>query len=654
MPLTVRRKIGLGIALIVVLGAIPLLIVYQGLAELRRSLHAVTYIEAPTLEAAFEMEVNALEKAAGVLTYLESGDDADRLSVERDQRDFQEYYDAYVELAPQTPASRELAERVAKKYQEFVTLAERMMADRDIERQRFSDVMEHIQQIDRMLDRMQNRIDDRSLGAFERLAGALELEADLAELGIGLATYRHTRRPGDRVLLQTNKERFESELRRMLSLEGLTPDERRRLVEVEAAYQEMRAGIQDVLLHDDRIVAASSEFAIVRAALDDILDDEVQRQALDALALPARTADAAVAVVAKRIWILLPLFVLAAGILAFLLARTLMGRVSRLASGTEAIRRGDLGYRIPVTGHDELSDLGRDFNLMVERLEETTVSKVALESSESRLRAANKELRHEIAERLRAEEAERRARADLHRAQLLAAMGSLVAGVAHEVRNPLFGISSTIDAIEARLARRGSRGDFAGHLSVLRGEMDRLTTLMRDLLDYGKPARLHLAPTSLGRVIDRAAQAARPIAERTGAAVRIDVPADFDAFKLDEDRMVQVFGNLIDNAIRHAPGGVVCVAAIPPAAGDAGIAIEVRDEGPGFAPEDLERVFEPFFTRRVQGVGIGLSIVERVVHQHGGSVEARNREGGGAVLTVRLPLSLRMEEPEGVWQDTGR
>ena len=110
---------------------------------------------------------------------------------------------------------------------------------------------------------------------------------------------------------------------------------------------------------------------------------------------------------------------------------------------------------------------------------------------------------------------------------------------------------------------------------------------------------------------------------------------------MDRRRLLQVFQNLLDNAVRHAPAkSVVSVEAEGMQAdGEAWIDCRVKDEGPGFRSEDLPRVFEPFFTRRRGGTGLGLSIVQRIVEDHGGRIFAGNRADGGAVLTVRLPVA---------------
>jgi PAS domain S-box-containing protein len=224
----------------------------------------------------------------------------------------------------------------------------------------------------------------------------------------------------------------------------------------------------------------------------------------------------------------------------------------------------------------------------------------------------------------------------LHHTRTMSAMGSLVAGVAHEVRNPLFGISATLDAFEARF---GSRPEYRQYVAVLRGELERLSHLMGDLLEYGKPASLELAEGALAEVVAEAVVGCRALAESAQVAVHNTVDGSLPRVRMDRRRLLQVFQNLLDNAVRHAPSksAVVVEAERVRADGETWIDCRVRDEGPGFRPEDLPRVFEPFFTRRRGGTGLGLSIVQRIVEEHGGRIFAGNRAEGGAVLTVRLP-----------------
>ncbi len=226
--------------------------------------------------------------------------------------------------------------------------------------------------------------------------------------------------------------------------------------------------------------------------------------------------------------------------------------------------------------------------------------------------------------------------ASLRHREHMAAMGSLVAGVAHEVRNPLFGISSTVDALEARLGA----DDVAPHLATLRSQVERLGKLMNDLLEYGRPRALERAPHDLAGVIQDAIRACDYLARTAGARIETEAKGTLPPLVVDRKRLVQVFQNLLENALRHSPPGAsVLIELGPELAGGASRArVAVRDRGTGFDAADLPRVFEPFFTRRKGGTGLGLSIVRQIVEQHGGQVETANHPGGGALVVVYLPL----------------
>ena len=236
-----------------------------------------------------------------------------------------------------------------------------------------------------------------------------------------------------------------------------------------------------------------------------------------------------------------------------------------------------------------------------------------------------------------------RLEASLRRVEAMATLGTLVSGVAHEVRNPLFAISATVDALEARAAGRAELGPFA---AALRGEVDRLSRLMRDLLEYGKPAALELVDADIGQVVATALRAVEATAAARGVAIENRVAPELPRLRVDPDRLVQVVLNLVDNAVLHAPRGsaVELRGAVVGAGGSRRIEISVVDRGPGFAPADLPHVFEPFFTRRKGGTGLGLAIVKRLVEDQGGSVDVRNRRRGGAAVSLSLPLP----DPPGV------
>jgi len=203
-----------------------------------------------------------------------------------------------------------------------------------------------------------------------------------------------------------------------------------------------------------------------------------------------------------------------------------------------------------------------------------------------------------------------------------------------------------VDALESEF---GPRPEFADYSALLRSQVGRLTQLMRDLLDYGKPSLLRRAPTNLAELLRRVARSCAPLARDHQVTVEEEVAEDLPALDIDGARVEQALENLAANAIQHAPAGsVVRIAgSLGPTSPEPLVRCTVEDEGPGLQPGDMTRIFEPFFSRRKGGTGLGLSIVQRVVEAHGGSVTAENREGGGARFTLLLPMGGGPAEGEG-------
>ncbi|HRP96661.1 MAG TPA: CHASE3 domain-containing protein [Rhodocyclaceae bacterium] len=261
-------------------------------------------------------------------------------------------------------------------------------------------------------------------------------------------------------------------------------------------------------------------------------------------------------------------------------------------------------------------------------------------------------INRDFRKRAQAERERDRLEASLRRSEKMSAMGALVAGVAHEVRNPLFAISSTLDAMEARF--NGRECDRQPHMRVLRIELERLQKLMRQLLDYGKLSDDPFEPCHLPPVLAEAVEAFRPLAESGQIRMVTRVCADLPPVRIGRERLFQVFQNLIENAIRHVPAGGTVAIAVEKIRRDSTPWVEcvVEDDGPGFDPQSLSLVFEPFFSGRNGGTGLGLSIVQRIVDVHGGEVCAGNKAGGGAIVTIRLPLVAG--DGDGEKQDSDR
>lgn len=221
----------------------------------------------------------------------------------------------------------------------------------------------------------------------------------------------------------------------------------------------------------------------------------------------------------------------------------------------------------------------------------------------------------------------------LIRADRLAAMGQLTAGVAHEVRNPLGVIRASVQLIED--ARRDpSRA--AEAIRVIKQEIDRLDRVIKALLDFGRPSAPVMAPVELPGVLDDVMLFTRKFADRANVTIEVDHGSEPIVVFGDADQLKQVFLNLVTNAVQvmGEDGGRIAVGTV---LDDGFVRVSVSDDGPGVPPAELGRVFDPFYSRREDGTGLGLTIVHRIVDEHDGHIEVRSAPGEGTVFTVVLP-----------------
>jgi signal transduction histidine kinase len=655
MRFTVSTKIVLAFAVILLAGTLSTLIIYRGLSVLQQAMHELADSKEPISAAAYEMEINVNGIGLGVLKYLDTANPAYRKLVEDDERDFEFFHSRYLRLA-HTQEEQALGKRMGFLYNEFKLLGQQLMTIRDEQETLLTTFGEHFERIDALIDTRQSQLDLQDHDGGHKLAKVHDLESDIAEVGYWLLRYQKSQKPADRQRLLHNETEFRDALAQFHALR-LSEDERRWASTLEERFTQAMALMHHVLVLEEQLRRYTSQFVHIRSAIDAMLDEDIQIQTLTALFALRREADQDTASVIRTVLVLSPLFLLSVLGVALLLIRTITKPVQTLIGGTQAISRGDLTHRVGPLGRDEFGELAEHFNHMVAALQATTVSKDLLQESEAQLHKTVEELRREIIARARTEEERTQLQASLRRSEIMAAMGALVAGVAHEVRNPLFALSATLDALEARFA---ARHEYQRYIGVLRTEVSRLTALMQALLDYGKPPKLELIPDAPQEALAQALRSCTPLATRLN--VHLVSPARRDArlVRMDRQRLIQVFQNLLENAIQHsASGGCVMVEADEVSLdGCDWLSYVIKDAGPGFHTEDLPRVFEPFFTRRRGGTGLGLSIVQRIVEEHSGSIAVGNRPAGGAVIVVRLPLIQQtvlegrdQEEHRGTEQD---
>ena len=215
----------------------------------------------------------------------------------------------------------------------------------------------------------------------------------------------------------------------------------------------------------------------------------------------------------------------------------------------------------------------------------------------------------------------------------MAAFGLLAAGIAHEVGNPLTSISALVQMLQ----RRGTDEYTQDKLALVSGQLQRIQTTLRELVTFSRPAMTVPVRVSLAEVVREALDIAKYYKRTKGRRIETYLPGDLPAMVGVRDQLVQVFLNLILNAIDATDvGGRIVVRA---EAVGAAMVVHVQDDGAGVAPEHRALLFQPYFTTKKHGTGLGLFVTRRLVQDHGGEVECSCGPDGGTTFSVRLPCA---------------
>ena len=251
-------------------------------------------------------------------------------------------------------------------------------------------------------------------------------------------------------------------------------------------------------------------------------------------------------------------------------------------------------------------------------------------------------IRHDITQRKLAEDQVLQQAAELQRASQLSFVGELAAGLAHEIKNPLAGIQGAVDIL---IRRRDKNDPEREALEGMRHEVERIDSTVRALLDRARPRLVSVKATSLTEIVARAVNLARSQSSNESTKDRIkiefDPPEDPITIPIDAAQIEDAVLNLIINAIDAIDGNGevnIQVGQTDTEFENEAIVI-VSDNGRGISEDDLVKVFNPFFTTRAGGTGLGLPAVRRIVRAHGGRVEVQSTLGQGATFTIHLPAN---------------
>jgi len=255
-------------------------------------------------------------------------------------------------------------------------------------------------------------------------------------------------------------------------------------------------------------------------------------------------------------------------------------------------------------------------------------------------RAKNRKLETTALELAEANASLQRAQAEVRRSERLAALGQLTAGLAHELRNPLGTMKTSAELLQRNVARENEIAqEMAGFIAA---EVDRTNSLITRFLDFARPQNLKLEEGDLSALLDRVVE--RFEHERSGAAASVSVfknySPDIPQVAFDAQLLERAILNLVNNAAQASPPGGVVTIKTREVETNTGPAVEIAviDRGAGIDAKNLESIFNPFFTTKSDGVGLGLAIVSKIIDDHGGTVAVDSAPGEGSVFRVYLPV----------------
>lgn len=296
--------------------------------------------------------------------------------------------------------------------------------------------------------------------------------------------------------------------------------------------------------------------------------------------------------------------VFAVGIaLTIFLARRYTTPIKNLVGDFKRISAGDLSVTIPVESNDEIGEMAEGFNNMVEKLRER-------EALEKRL----------------------------YEAEHLSRVGQLASGIAHEIRNPLNYISLAIDHLKTEILP--CCGDKYSELEELtekiKEEVRRANYMVVNFMNYGRPLKLRRTQVIYRELLAKVLPVLQDrLTEQHITAIQ-QIPSDLPPLWIDGELFRNCILNFVTNASQAMPdGGTITLGALL----DGGqVKLTFRDQGSGISPDDIGKIFQPYFTTKDVGIGLGLAITERIIKEHGGGIEVESTVGAGTTITVSLPL----------------
>lgn len=310
---------------------------------------------------------------------------------------------------------------------------------------------------------------------------------------------------------------------------------------------------------------------------------------------------------------------------AWAVDRRIRSSLSGLMDVTRRMAGGDLSRRVDIRTGDELEELGHSFNRMANELaryQTELEEKVAVRTGQ--LAEVNDALKRIQTEQIRYER--------------LSVLGEMTAVVSHEVRTPLNAMNIHLQRLKRKLRQKetGDSQDLVSILDLIAYEINRINNVINEYMRFARPQVGRAKPTEINPVIRGVIDLLDLEASRAHIQIKFIPGKDLPTVFLDEDKLRQVYLNLLLNSIHAMPGGGHVVIQTEQAE-RGGVKARVSDDGPGIPPENLEKIFQPFFTTKPNGTGLGLAIAARILREAGGEIRCHSEEGKGALFEMTFP-----------------
>lgn len=325
------------------------------------------------------------------------------------------------------------------------------------------------------------------------------------------------------------------------------------------------------------------------------------------------------------------------GFITALFPTKIIRPIERLVQATKKVKKGDYSFRIEDVGDsDEISILASSFNDMLGNIDDTNKKNVELIEETKRF---NETLREKVEEATREIKEQQN---ELIKSERLATIGEFAARIAHEIKNPLSGITVALEMMRGK----SENGELDKSISEVLTEVRRLDGILKDLLQLSIPKEMDFRMTDPNDIVERSVMLVNSRAQEKQVSIETQLNCSRQ-FPLDPEKCQQVLMNLIINAVDAVESGTGKVEINTESDGD-NLYIKISDNGPGIPETERGKIFEPFYSNKKSGTGLGLPISKKIVKSHNGSIKVSSEEGRGTTFTVKIPGDAGEEAKEAV------